>query len=432
MKILIIAEEEWNDSIYGNGVLTNWFTDFDAEFAEVYCSPGLPVNNICDQYFQFTDYQMLRSIFTRRTAGRVVEKPTDRSAVELAKLNPQRRGLYGIVKKLSVWFHTPILMLRDFIWRVGRYDKESLMTFIYDFNPDVIFCPQYGTPKLWRLERYIHSICDAPMVAFTGDDEISYKQVNYSPLYWIRRWYCRQSFKKTVHIFSHYFMHSKEQAEEYTKLFGIKTSQLFKCGDFSLPFEEKPIGTPIKMVYAGRLYCNRWRSLAAIGVALREINKGGIKMVLDIYTQDLLTNKQRASLCEENFIYVKGPVPGSALAKIYNETDIALHVESFGKRYKYATRVSFSTKIVDLMASSCAILAICWEKHCGYQYLEENDAAICCSSYDNILPILQSICDDPLIITKYQAKAYNFGEKNHSRKVIQNQIISVFQELLQK
>mgnify|MGYP003418741761 FL=1 len=64
-------------------------------------------------------------------------------------------------------------------------------------------------------------------------------------------------------------MHSKEQADEYTKLFGIKTSQLFKCGDFSLPFEEKLIGTPIKMVYAGRLYCNRWRSLAAIGEALR-------------------------------------------------------------------------------------------------------------------------------------------------------------------
>lgn len=432
LRILIVADEEWNDIIYGNGVLTNWFTDFDAEFAEIYCSPGLPINNICNHYFRLTDSQMLRSIFTRYKAGALVVKPSNLSDIELAKENVQRKGFYGIMKKISLWLHTPIMMIRDVIWRVGRYNKDALSAFIHDFNPDVIFCPQYGTPKLWRLERYIHSICDVPMVAFTGDDEISYKQVSYSPLYWIRRWYCRRSFKKTVHIFSHYFMHSKEQAEEYTKLFGIKTSQLFKCGDFSLPFEEKLIGTPIKMVYAGRLYCNRWRSLAAIGEALREINKGGIKMVLDVYTQDLLTNKQRASLCEENFVFVKGAVPASALANIYNETDIALHVESFDKRYKYATRVSFSTKIVDLMASSCAILAICWEKHCGYQYLEENDAAICCSSYDNILPILQSICDDPLIITKYQAKAYNCGEKNHSRKVIQNQIISVFHELLQK
>lgn len=32
MKILITAEE-WNGYVYGNGVLINWFTGFDAEFA---------------------------------------------------------------------------------------------------------------------------------------------------------------------------------------------------------------------------------------------------------------------------------------------------------------------------------------------------------------------------------------------------------------
>ena len=49
MRILIIAEEEWNDVITGNGVMTNWFADFDADFAHIYCSPGLPLNDICDK-----------------------------------------------------------------------------------------------------------------------------------------------------------------------------------------------------------------------------------------------------------------------------------------------------------------------------------------------------------------------------------------------
>ena len=432
LRILVVADEEWNDCIYGNGILTNWFTDFNADFAEIYCSPGLPINNICNHYFRLTDLQMFRSIFTKYKAGSSVIKPNRIGDIELAKENVQRKGFYGIMKRLSVWFHTPIMMIRDFVWRVGRYDKEALSAFIFNFNPDIIFCPQYGTPKLWRLERYIHSICDAPMVAFTGDDEISYKQVSYSPLYWIRRWYCRQSFNNTVHIFSHYFMHSKEQAEEYRNLFGINTSQLFKCGYFSDIFVEKPIGNPIRLVYAGRLYCNRWKSLAAIGKALREINKDGIKMVLDVYTQEQLTKEQERTLNDENFIFIKGAVPGPELTNIYKKADIALHVESFDKRYKYATRVSFSTKIVDLMASSCAILAICWEKHCGYQYLKDHDAAICCSDYDDILPLLQSICDDPSIITKYQERAYNCGVKRHSRSIIQNQIIDTFQNVLHK
>ena len=38
-------------------------------------------------------------------------------------------------------------------------------------------------------------------------------------------------------------------------------------------FIEKKVGTPIRMVYAGRLYCNRWKTLAEIGKALRLINK---------------------------------------------------------------------------------------------------------------------------------------------------------------
>ena len=33
MRILLLTSEEWNDYTYSNGVLTNWFTDFDAEFA---------------------------------------------------------------------------------------------------------------------------------------------------------------------------------------------------------------------------------------------------------------------------------------------------------------------------------------------------------------------------------------------------------------
>lgn len=64
MRILLITSEEWNDAVYGNNVLTNWFEGFDAELAQIYCSPGLPYNNICSRYFQITDAQMVRSLYT--------------------------------------------------------------------------------------------------------------------------------------------------------------------------------------------------------------------------------------------------------------------------------------------------------------------------------------------------------------------------------
>lgn len=231
-------------------------------------------------------------------------------------------------------------------------------------------------------------------------------------------------------MFAHYFMHSAEQAQDYTREYGIPASTLYKCGDFSAKFEEKPVGSPIRLVYAGRLYCNRWKTLVEIGKALREINKNGERMVLDIYTQEAMTSEQRKALCPENYVYMKGSVSPAQLKDVYRNADIALHVESMDRKNRLATRVSFSTKIIDLMASSCAILAVCWKRHCGYQYLHDNDAAFCVDDYDKLLPMLQGIVDKPSLVTEYAYKAYECGRKNHTREKIQKQIRDKFEEVI--
>lgn len=432
MKILLITAEEWNDYVYGNGVLTNWFTGFDAEFAQIYTSPGLPNNKVCIKYFQIDERQMVKSLYSNTKAGREVKMLTNEREQDAAKSNAQRKGIYGIFKKLSLWMHTPIVMLQDFIWMTGRYDKAALQQFIGGYKPDVVFCPQLGNPKMWRLEKLVKGMTDVPFVAFTGDDEASYQQVSKSPLFWLRRWYCHNGLKNSVKIFSHYFMHSKEQAQDYTNEYGIPTSTLYKCGDFSNEFVKKSVGSPIRLVYAGRLYCNRWKTLAEIGKALHEINKHGERMVLDIYTQEALTNEQRKALSPENSVYMKGSVNPQQLKEVYRNADIALHVESMDKKNRLATRVSFSTKIIDLMASSCAILAVCWNRHCGYQYLRDNDAAFCVDNYSDILPMLQRIVDNPSLVQNYAQKAYECGRKNHTREKIQKQIRDKFEELIAK
>lgn len=432
MKILLITAEEWNDYVYGNGVLTNWFTGFDAEFAQIYTSPGLPNNKVCSKYFQIDERQMVKSLYSNTKAGREVKMPTNEREQDAAKSNAQRKGIYGIFKKLSLWMHTPIVMLQDFIWMTGRYDKAALQRFIDGYKPDVVFCPQLGNPKMWRIEKLVKGMTDVPFVAFTGDDEASYQQVSKSPLFWLRRWYCHNGLKNSVKIFSHYFMHSKEQAQDYTNEYGVPTSTLYKCGDFSNEFVKKSVGSPIRLVYAGRLYCNRWKTLAEIGKALHEINKHGERMVLDIYTQEALTNEQRKALSPENSVYMKGSVNPQQLKEVYRNADIALHVESMDKKNRLATRVSFSTKIIDLMASSCAILAVCWNRHCGYQYLRDNDAAFCVDNYSDILPMLQRIVDNPSLVQNYAQKAYECGRKNHTHEKIQKQIRDKFEELIAK
>lgn len=432
MRILLITDEEWNDIVFGNGVLTNWFTDFPAEFAQIYISPGLPNNHVCKNYFQITDGQMVRSFFGGVKAGREIQLITDAKQLEATNSNARRKGVYGFMKKLSLWCRTPILIIQDAIWEFGKYDKSSLKQFVDDFNPDVVYCPRFFTPRLRRLEKLVSTLTDAPFVAFTADNEVSLKCYSWSPLFWLRRLAIHRSFKRHVGLYRHYFMFSEEQAQEYHQQYGLPTSCLYKCGSFTEKFESKTVKRPIRMIYAGRLYCNRWKTLAAIGEALEELNQDEVKMMLDVYTADVLTRKQARVLGGFKHLHVHAPITSSQLADEYKKADIALHVESFDKKYRLATRYSFSTKIIDLMASSCAIMAICWEKHAGYQYLKKYDAALCVSDYEGVLPLLQKVSEQTSLIQEYAKKAWRCGRDKHSRSIIQSQLKTVFERTISR
>lgn len=431
MRILLITSEEWNDAVYGNNVLTNWFEGFDAEFAQIYCSPGLPYNNICSRYFQITDAQMVRSLYTVKKAGGVVQKPSQEAEVKQSMINAQRTGSYKWLKQLSLYIHTPMMMVHDAIWCWGRYDKKALSDFVSDFRPDIVYCPRFFSPKLMRLERLVSTMTDAPFVAFTADNEASLNCYSWSPLFWLRRLAIHRSFKKHVRLYRHYFMFSEDQAQEYHQQYGLPTSCLYKCGSFTEEFVPKAVNKPIRMIYAGRLYCNRWKTLVAIGKALEQLNADEEKMVLDVYTADVLTRKQERSLMDFKHLHVHAPITSSQLTEEYKKAEIALHVESFDKEFRMATRYSFSTKIIDLMASSCAIMAICWERHAGYQYLKKHDAALCVSDYDGILPLLKKICAQPSLLQEYAVKAWECGRMNHSRLLIQQQINNKFSEIVE-
>ncbi len=428
MRILLITDEIWNDRVFGNNVLENWFNGMpDVEFAQIGCLPGKPLNRMCTRYFQLTDLMMAKSLFGQR-AGH----PFTISVAEMQN-NPQTASyiasssFYSFMKKIS---GTPVRLLRELVWSIGRYDKVAMKEFIDDFNPDIVFCPRLSTWKLMRLEKTVAKMTKAPFVGFTADDEASFREYSWSPIYWINRYFFHRAFAKHIKLFKHYFTFSKDQCAEYSAEYGIPTSTLYKCGLFAPVFSPRKAGHPIRLVYAGRLYCNRWKSLAEIGKALRVINRDGVRMVLDIYTQETLTGRQREVLSEDSFIYLKGSVSATELKEVYRDADIALHVESFDRANRLRTRVSFSTKIIDLMASTCAIMAVCWNEHAGYKYLKENDAAFCVDSYDSILPQLQQIADHPQLIGEYAEKAYNCGIMNHNKEKIQKQITDKFQEVI--
>ena len=83
-----------------------------------------------------------------------------------------------------------------------------------------------------RLEYTISQLTDAPIVAYTGDDEYSLRQKSYSPVFWIRRFWTRAWLKKMIPQYKLFYSQSDRQMKEFQKEFGVKTKFLVKCGTF--------------------------------------------------------------------------------------------------------------------------------------------------------------------------------------------------------
>ena len=427
MRILIVGIDCWNDSSNGNNVYSNWFTGFNAEFANIYLGPGIPENECCEKYFQITDKMMAQSLYSRR-AGKCFRIPLIEMHAKATALSSVESEEV-IYKKAKAFSGQILYLIRDILWSVGCINKKALKDFITDFNPDIIFCPHLYSVRVRRVERIIHSICDAPMVGFTGDAEASLNIISFNPLFWIRRIPLHWSYAKHIKLFKHYFTFSEKQCEEITKQYGVPSSTLYKCTECK-PIENKEINSPLKIVYAGRLYCNRWKTISSIGDALAILNEDSVKAEVYVYSQDQLTAKQKDALSPGKFIHFMGATHPSNLPGIYQDADIALHVESFDKKNRLDTMYSLSTKIIDLMSSTCAILAICWDQNNGWNYLKRENAAICISKTEEILPTLQEIVSNPQIINDYAKKANDCGIRNHNKEHIQGQIRNVFMNII--
>lgn len=421
MKILLLISEMWNDKVYPNNNLTNWFSGFQGvEIATISGGSGKPYNDCCKKYFQITDKMMAKSILSRKKAG--VELIADQNKDEAAISRPKKNKIHCESARL----------LRDMVWRFGRYDLTALKKFIDDFAPDIIFSQRMGSIKMCRLEKVVCSLTDAPIVAYTGDDEYSLKRLSFNPIFWLRRFWVRAWLKRQIPTYDIYYSMSEEQMSVYQRKFGVETKFLVKCGEFDAQRVHTTVNAPIVITYAGKLYCGRWKTLCLIADAIKSVNADGVKIVLNVYTGDKVSKKQRRKLDDGINSHLHGYVSAEELKKIYSESDIALHVESFGLRQRLITKYSFSTKIMDCLSCGCAAMAVCHNSQAGFRYLKENDVAFTADGKKEIDSMLKGIADNPQSVIDYAQKAYELGKEHHSRDKVQRDILNDFVSVVEK
>lgn len=423
MRVLVISKEAWRDEQNGGNVLTNIFSQLpDAEFAQIYCNEQEPNNTICKNYYQMTDKMMVNNILHGTKVGRKIIYKDFPSFTTASKESYKgiNNKFGGNIKRIG----------RELVWEFGKWDSNEIISYAKDFNPDIIFAPCYGNHYMQKLTVLVHNALNIPVISYISDDFYTNKQFKLSPIFWLNHFILRYRTRKTFKHYSLVYTMTNEQKEQCEKDFNANMKLLRKNGLFKQEYLKSSVNKPIRIVYAGGIYLNRWKTLGALADVIRKINSQEAKFILDIYTNNILNEEMQKAINDGITSRVHKAVSMEELADIYHQSDIALHAEAFDIINRHVVRMSFSTKIVDCLDSGCAVMAICDSKQAGGAYLRRNNCAICINKLSDIEKTLMQIIANPNILLEYQHNAFEIGRKYHLKEHITKDMINDFESLI--
>lgn len=426
MRILVVSNAPLRkDNGLGNSLINIYGGIENIELASVYCRYGKTDTPLVKKSFQITEKSLLKNlknesipsgkeVFCDEADVSYIEEP---KTVEFARKNR--------------W--TILYLIRNVIWKIGRWKSEDLIKFVDDFKPDIIFQPIFNAPHVNEIALFLKKHTGVPMVCYNVDENYSLKQLSFSPFYWIDRLWMRKTVRKLIENCELLYTISKVQKEECEKAFSKPCKILTKCADFcddKRPELKEPDGV-IKMVYAGNISKGRYEILAELAKAVEKLNIDGKRLEMDIYTLSPLTDKQKNRLLNDA-VKLYPPVSYNEIREIQKNADILIHAEAFSLKERLLVHQSFSTKIVDYLATNRCIFAIGSDYCASIQYFIDNDCGLVAANIEEIEERLTHLIQNPDLMREYANKAWACGSKLHNANLIKNSFKNDLKSIMNK
>lgn len=418
-RVLIVSRGVWDDTQGTSSTLTKLFQNYDAEkLAHIYIETKKPNTTCCNLFFQISEYSLVYKIIHWKTkTGYIINSKSSDNVIINEKIAHREQKTMNIVRKNRSNLFT---FLRELLWQLNGWKSKELKSFITDFNPDVVWID--GSPIIFmnKINRFVLKISNKPGIVFLMDDVYTYKSSSGSVFHVVYKYSLRKAVRRVVERCDKVFVASPKMKKEFDAIFGIDSRFLTKGIDFSeITYKASKVQNPIKLVYLGQIIYGRIYSLIAIAEALEKINANGVKMQLDIYTNNPISEDLKNKLLVKDSVFLMKPVPYSDVPNVIAESDVVVFVESFEQKYKNTARLSFSTKITDYMSSSKCILAIGPDDIAPIEYFMEEDAAVVVTNRNEIQNKLEYICNQN-VINEYSRKGFECARRNHDVTVIDN------------
>ena len=195
-----------------------------------------------------------------------------------------------------------------------------------------------------------------------------------------------------------------------------------------LPLRKQINSDIVGIRYFGNLGLGRWEVLKMIGLALKDINKDGIKAELEIYSS-LTDPKIIKALNIPGASQFKGWTYGEEYLQLLQDADIVVHVESFDQINIRRTWGSISTKIADYLGAGKCILAIGSKELASIDHIK--DASFVVDDLEMLKEKLLMLISDIDLRTSLQEKARQLAKEKHDIVKIQSEVKNLLEDAMQ-
>lgn len=411
-NVLVCTVGAWSDSV-GSNTMSELFRDYPKDkLACLYIRSNRSDSKACDRYFHIYEGRLIKSIFSRNvTTGEEYKRgEVQGEVIDVA----EEKERYDRFRRKRKWLY---LFARELVWVIGRWKSKELDEFLDDFKPEVLVFPIESYIHFNRINEYIIRRERPRVIGFLWDDNFTYKQQSHSLGYKLHRWWLRHGVKRLVAKCDSVMSLSPKMKEEADAAFGIDSVLLSKPIFDQPPFREYTPTEPIRMLYTGNLYVGRDETLALIADVIKDVNKVGLRVILDVYTSTVIKKNLEDRIKGEGGCILHDSVRQSEVLRLQKEADVLLFLESL-KHKGGAARLSFSTKITDYFCAGKCIWAVGSEQLSAIDYLEKQDAAICCVTKDTIRPVLERMLADKSLISDYAKRGWECGHEKHDARII--------------
>ena len=415
--ILVTSISSWNQKT-GSDTFSSLFKTFDPrDLANIYISGDIPDSQVCSRYFHIDEMSVVKSVFNRRQKTGVEVAPISTSESTNRAINSTKRQLKR--RRIYLW-------MREIAWKFGCWKSKDLKEFLKDFRPEVLVFSIEAYPYFNRLNNYIIKECKPKkVIGYLWDDNFTYKQQPNSPIFKIERFFLRKHVRWLVNNCTDVLAISPKMKEECDAEFGINSIVLTKPIFNQQPFQNYDVSIPNHILYTGKLIIGRENTIATIAQTIKKLNSDGQKVILDVYTNTILSEELKSKIDIPECCVLHAPVPQSEVAGLQSKADVLLFAESLSDD-NLTARLSFSTKLTDYFAAGKCIWAVGNMDLGPISYIKNENAGFVSSNKDEIDSVLESFISDATCISNMAKSGYECGIRNHNG----NQIITTLKNVI--